>query len=119
VTAGPSPVARLLALLVGLYRRGVSPLLPARCRFAPSCSAYAQEALQRYGALRGGWLAVARIARCHPFHPGGHDPVPPVPEARVSTAHRPGRHARRSVGEHAGKSPVLSRPAPRAPGALS
>ena len=71
-----SPAARaLLAVLAG-YRRWVSPLLGPRCRFAPSCSAYAVEAVERHGALRGSWLAVRRLARCHPFHPGGHDPVP-------------------------------------------
>jgi putative membrane protein insertion efficiency factor len=63
-------------LLVNGYRHSVGPLLPPRCRFAPSCSAYALEALGEHGALRGSWLAVRRIARCHPFHPGGYDPVP-------------------------------------------
>ncbi|MEU5908074.1 membrane protein insertion efficiency factor YidD [Micromonospora sp. NPDC000316] len=58
------------------YRRWISPALPARCRFYPSCSAYAQEAVARHGALRGAALAVRRLLRCHPFHPGGHDPVP-------------------------------------------
>ena len=70
------PVARLLVALLGGYRRYVSPLLGPRCRFAPSCSAYAVEAVQVHGAARGSWLAVRRVARCHPFHPGGHDPVP-------------------------------------------
>ena len=74
----PGPVARLLLLLVGGYRRWISPALGPRCRFAPSCSAYAAEALAVHGAGRGSWLAVRRIARCHPFSPGGHDPVPPV-----------------------------------------
>ena len=69
-------MSRLLLALIGAYRRWISPLLGPRCRFAPSCSAYAQEALVRHGAARGSWLAVRRIARCHPFHPGGHDPVP-------------------------------------------
>lgn len=68
----------LLLLLVRGYRRFVSPLLRPRCRFAPSCAAYAEEALRRFGAMRGGWLAVRRLARCHPFHPGGYDPVPDV-----------------------------------------
>ena len=71
------PVVRLLLALVQAYRRWVSPLLGPRCRFAPSCSAYAAQALEQHGAARGSWLAMRRIARCHPFHPGGHDPVPP------------------------------------------
>jgi uncharacterized protein len=68
--------ARLLTLPIAGYRRFVSPLLPPRCRFAPSCSEYALTALTEYGAARGLWLAVKRIARCHPFNPGGYDPVP-------------------------------------------
>jgi uncharacterized protein len=74
---GPGAVARLLIALVNGYRRTVGALLMPRCRFAPSCSAYALEALADHGALRGSWLAVRRIGRCHPFHPGGYDPVPP------------------------------------------
>ena len=66
----------VLILLVRGYQVTLSPLLPASCRYYPSCSAYAIEALQRYGALRGTWLAVRRIARCHPFRAGGYDPVP-------------------------------------------
>ena len=62
--------------LIGLYQRWVSPLLPAACRFQPSCSAYAVEAVQRNGALRGLWLAAKRLARCRPGFPGGDDPVP-------------------------------------------
>jgi putative membrane protein insertion efficiency factor len=58
------------------YRRFISPLLPPRCRFLPSCSAYALEAVQVHGAARGSWLAVRRLSRCHPFHAGGLDPVP-------------------------------------------
>lgn len=74
----PGPVAGLLVLLVRGYRWLLSPLLPPRCRFAPSCSSYALQALQQHGALRGSWLAVTRVVRCQPFHPGGHDPVPPA-----------------------------------------
>ena len=66
----------LLLLLVRAYRRLVSPALPPSCRFYPSCSQYAEAALLRHGALRGGWLTARRLARCHPFHPGGIDPVP-------------------------------------------
>jgi uncharacterized protein len=74
--------ARLLIVPITGYRRFISPLLGARCRFAPSCSEYAVTALAEHGAARGLWLAVARIARCHPFHPGGYDPVPPAKVAR-------------------------------------
>jgi putative membrane protein insertion efficiency factor len=58
------------------YQLVISPLLPPSCRFYPSCSCYAIEALQRHGAFKGTWLAMRRIARCHPWNPGGHDPVP-------------------------------------------
>jgi uncharacterized protein len=68
--------ARLLMVPIAGYRRFVSPLLPPRCRFAPSCSEYALTAVAEHGAARGLWLAVKRIARCHPFNPGGYDPVP-------------------------------------------
>jgi hypothetical protein len=57
------------------YKAGVSPLLPPACRFVPTCSEYALEAVERYGALRGGWMGLRRLLRCHPFHPGGFDPV--------------------------------------------
>jgi putative membrane protein insertion efficiency factor len=69
-------VNRLLLTLVAAYRRRISPMLGQHCRFHPSCSAYAQESLTRYGAGRGSWLALRRLVRCHPFHPGGYDPVP-------------------------------------------
>jgi putative membrane protein insertion efficiency factor len=76
-----SAAAWLLAVLLRAYQRFISPLLGPRCRFYPSCSAYALEAVTVHGALRGSWLAVRRLSRCHPFHPGGVDPVPP-PTAR-------------------------------------
>jgi len=69
-------MSRILVLLVRGYQVAISPLLPSSCRYYPSCSAYAVEALERHGAMRGGWLAIRRIARCHPFKPGGYDPVP-------------------------------------------
>ena len=61
---------------IRFYQRFISPLLPPSCRYEPSCSQYGYEAISRYGILQGGWLAVKRIARCQPFYPGGHDPVP-------------------------------------------
>jgi putative membrane protein insertion efficiency factor len=65
----------LLALIRG-YQYLLRPLLGANCRFYPSCSDYAREAVETYGAVKGGWLALRRILRCHPYHPGGYDPVP-------------------------------------------
>ena len=68
---------RVLALAaLRVYKRFVSPLLPPLCRFEPTCSAYAMGAISKYGVLKGGWLALRRLLRCHPFHPGGWDPVP-------------------------------------------
>ena len=64
-------------LLIRLYQWTVSPLLGPRCRFHPSCSHYAHEAVGLFGVLTGGWLAIKRLLRCHPWHPGGLDPVPP------------------------------------------
>jgi uncharacterized protein len=71
----------LIALLRG-YRYLISPMLGANCRFAPSCSSYAIAAIETHGAARGSWLALRRVLRCHPFHPGGLDPVPPRREVR-------------------------------------
>lgn len=80
----PGTGARAILWVIRIYRAGISPLLGPRCRFEPSCSAYAATAVSRFGALRGSWLAAARVARCHPFHPGGYDPVPePGPGPRV------------------------------------
>ena len=70
---------RLAIACIRLYQRALSPLLPPACRFVPSCSAYSAEAYQRHGFLYATWLTVARIGRCHPFHPGGFDPVPGAP----------------------------------------
>jgi uncharacterized protein len=79
VTAGPGrrgPVARALLAAIGFYSRAISPALPPRCRFAPTCSAYAAEAVAVHGAGRGSWLALRRLLKCAPWHPGGFDPVP-------------------------------------------
>lgn len=67
---------RMLMAIIRWYRKVLSPLLGPHCIYTPSCSAYALEAIERYGVIRGSWLAVKRIARCHPFHEGGYDPVP-------------------------------------------
>lgn len=72
-----TPLARLLSLPVHLYRATFSPTVGMNCRYLPTCSAYALEALETHGALRGGWLTLRRIARCHPLGGSGHDPVPP------------------------------------------
>jgi putative membrane protein insertion efficiency factor len=71
-----SPVAQVAIWFVRAYQALVSPLLPSSCRYYPTCSQYAVEALGRYGFVKGSWLAARRVARCHPFHPGGFDPVP-------------------------------------------
>lgn len=75
-----SPVSygsQMLITLIRTYQRIISPLLGHHCRFQPSCSQYAIEALHRFGVMRGCWLALKRIVKCHPLHPGGDDPVPP------------------------------------------
>ncbi|MBQ0108477.1 MAG: membrane protein insertion efficiency factor YidD [Phascolarctobacterium sp.] len=67
---------KFLIAVIRLYQILISPCLPPRCRFYPTCSAYGIEAITKYGAVKGGWLTVKRICRCHPFNPGGYDPVP-------------------------------------------
>jgi uncharacterized protein len=99
VSAGAGPrvrpglVARALLAALAAYR-WVSRLTPGRCRFAPTCSAYAAEAVAVHGAARGAWLAARRVGRCHPFHPGGHDPVP---LARSTSEPVPGTSPRRAA----------------------
>lgn len=68
----------LLIWLIKGYRLFISPLFPPTCRFQPTCSMYAIQAIERFGVFRGGWMGIMRILRCHPFHPGGYDPVPEV-----------------------------------------
>ncbi|GAB6929839.1 membrane protein insertion efficiency factor YidD [Paenibacillus sp. JCM 10914] len=72
-----STARRVVKVPIHFYRKFISPLKPATCRFYPTCSAYALEAVEVHGALKGSWLAARRIARCHPFNPGGIDLVPP------------------------------------------
>ena len=69
-------MSELLLKLIRFYRKNLSPARPPCCRFVPTCSEYALEAITRYGALKGSWLALRRLLRCHPFHKGGYDPVP-------------------------------------------
>ena len=82
-------IARLLILALRAYKRFISPLLGPRCRFVPSCSEYAMDAIALHGAGRGGWLTLRRLGRCHPLHPGGYDPVPGMP----GTDDAPGKDA--------------------------
>ena len=67
---------RVAVAVIRVYQKVLSPLMPPSCRFTPTCSNYAVGAIQRYGLMHGGWLALKRIARCHPWNPGGYDPVP-------------------------------------------
>lgn len=67
---------KVAVTLIVMYQRVISPMLGPACRYQPTCSEYAREAIERYGVARGGWLGAKRIARCHPFHEGGYDPVP-------------------------------------------
>jgi putative membrane protein insertion efficiency factor len=84
----------LAVILIRIYQYTLSPLLGPRCRFHPTCSQYTLEAIRRFGVLRGGWLGVRRIARCHPWHPGGLDPVPDLMHPRDAQAlnSRPSTH---------------------------
>lgn len=77
-------IVKLLMALIRLYQLIISPLLGPVCRFEPSCSRYAMSCLERHGLLRGGWLSVVRLSKCHPFHPGGYDPPPDRCPERLS-----------------------------------
>jgi putative membrane protein insertion efficiency factor len=68
-------MAKILIFIIKLYQKWISPAFPGCCRFYPTCSEYAVQALQKYGFLKGSWLALKRLLRCHPFHPGGYDPL--------------------------------------------
>lgn len=85
--AFPDPIKWLLKILIRGYQLIISPLLGNNCRFYPSCSSYTLEAIERFGVLRGGWLGLRRIGRCHPWNPGGIDPVPESLDAK-SCQHR-------------------------------
>lgn len=79
---------RLLIVLIRGYSYLVSPLLGNNCRYYPSCSAYTREAIEVHGAMKGTWLGLKRLSRCHPFHAGGYDPVPDKPSAKPGPEHR-------------------------------
>lgn len=89
-SSGMDSITRLLSAIVRGYQLLVRPLLPATCRYEPSCSHYAMEALERHGAVAGTWLAVKRILRCHPWAAGGYDPVPEgvAPNSGCTHGHR-------------------------------
>ena len=71
-----NPMQHRLIGLIRIYQVALSPFVGNQCRFTPTCSQYAREAVERHGAMRGAWMAIKRVSRCHPWHPGGHDPVP-------------------------------------------
>jgi hypothetical protein len=106
------PVARALLAAVGFYSRAISPALPPRCRFAPSCSAYAAEAIAVHGAARGSWLALRRLAKCAPWHPGGFDPVPPRRGTGTPGSHHSSGSAARAAGSDRSRRDPTSPPAP-------
>jgi putative membrane protein insertion efficiency factor len=90
-----SSVGLWIALsLIALYRLGISPLLGPRCRFYPSCSEYGAQALERFGLMKGLWLTIRRLGRCHPFHAGGLDPVPESATASASQSASESAHAK-------------------------
>ncbi|WP_462380378.1 membrane protein insertion efficiency factor YidD [Pseudomonas sp. Marseille-QA0892] len=76
---------KLVKLPIQFYRYAISPLMANHCRFYPSCSCYALEAIEAHGAVRGSWLAVRRLGRCHPWNAGGYDPVPPAEQSRPTS----------------------------------
>ncbi len=104
------PVAAALLAAVRFYQRAVSPVLPPRCRFEPTCSAYAVEAVELHGAGRGSWLAVRRLAKCAPWHPGGVDLVPPPRPTPPSSGTQGTPEAARSPATPAPGPPQARRP---------
>ncbi|HZD26475.1 MAG TPA: membrane protein insertion efficiency factor YidD [Alphaproteobacteria bacterium] len=101
-----SPLGLIATGLIQAYRYGLSPLLPGSCRYLPSCSEYGLEAVRRHGGLKGGWLALRRIARCHPWGGSGYDPVPGAGRSRPH-AQRHARlhaHGRGHSHHHCGKT---------------
>ncbi len=87
----PNPIQRVTLYLLRAYKWAISPMFPPACRYVPTCSEYAMEAVERYGALRGGLMSLARLLRCHPFAGGGYDPVvkhsPTTNDQRLTTEH--------------------------------
>jgi len=67
---------KIIVFIIKGYRKLVSPLFPPSCRFYPTCSEYSEQAITQYGLMKGGWMSIKRVGKCHPFHPGGYDPVP-------------------------------------------
>lgn len=94
VSRGQAGLRRLAVMPIGLYRLLISPLLGPNCRYMPTCSAYATEAVLAHGVLRGGWMAIKRILRCHPWTAGGYDPVPSPVHSPPSMQEHPGRHGK-------------------------
>lgn len=100
VEVPPTVAARILVAPIRFYQRFIGPLIPPSCRFAPSCSEYAVQALRGHGAVRGVWLTVRRLLRCAPWHPGGWDPVPPPRRPTTETTHSAEPVAGRTAGHH-------------------
>ncbi len=108
------PVARALLAVVAFYSRAISPAFPPRCRFVPTCSTYAAEAIAEHGAGRGSWLALRRLLKCAPWHPGGFDPVPPRggTDGTLRTHHSSGSAAPAAGSDRSRRDPT-SPPATR------